>query len=146
MRSSHDDRLDGSTHWFGAPLMAELVAAAWVAEDRNGREAAHLLLTPTSTGHEEGLLPLAAGWGLASGGGDDPMPFATVTAYVNPLMVTIEGVRLPVRRQWTSLARNRGQVILIVGDRPRAADEDAVGYLATVTHFSIGLVSVASTG
>lgn len=124
--------------------MAELIAAAWIAEDREGRDAAHLLLTPISAGHEGALRPLAAGWGLAPGG-SDAVPFASVTAYVNPLMVTIEGVRLAVRRQWSSLARSRGQVVLIVGQKPRA-DEDAATYFATATQFSVGLASVAATG
>lgn len=145
VRSSHDGLLARALHGVGGSLMAELIAAAWVAEDRNGHEAAHLLLTPAATGHEKGLRPLAAGWGLEPGS-DGVMPFATVTAYVNPLMVTIEGVRLAVRRQWSILARSRGQVILMVGDRPRATDEDAVAYLATGARFAVGLVSVAATG
>lgn len=124
--------------------MAELIAATWIAEDQEGRDAAHLLLTPLSAGHEGALQPLAAGWGLAPEGGETP-PFAAVTAYVNPLMVTIEGVRLAVRRQWSSLARSRGQVVLVVGEEPRA-DEDAATYLAAATQVYVGLASVAATG
>jgi hypothetical protein len=124
--------------------MAELTAMAWVAEDRNGDDAAYLLLTPTFAGHEASVRDLAVRWGLASN--SDAVPFATVTAYVSRLMLTVEGVRLAVRRRWSSLARSRGQVVLIIGPRPLGDAEDAVTYAPDTPGLYRGLASVAATG
>ena len=111
-----------------AGRLGELVMSGWVAEAPTGRDEAFLLLTtprddaPTTMGAVAGLLGLTPGRASPVRGVHVELVDGWVLLVVGGELVATR----PGGGLWESTARDRGQVVLVIGTAPRPdwMDED----------------------